>query len=242
LTATDPEFRTGSCKGAIAAAFTNVSTSANSVFFTGEQALYPNNISTLQDNLQAALDSASLSGGGSRWFCRHIGLESYYGFSDRGYYEAGYHKFTIPAGGKTGLSSVKLLFTLVSGLSSNFRFSSYGTYPYSTNPYVSFYSVIFKFTESATSFSTGAALKAMTPDLVCLLSTLNTWLPTGNTLRSGAVYIDIPKSIIENLVGNDLYIWAYLTQSSNVPDIWGSTTDGAIHIRAKTDVSLQLYQ
>lgn len=86
-----------------------------------------------------------------------------------------------------------------------------------------------KFSESATTFSTGGGILGMSPDLTKNLSAIPAEVEAGggsypsrdpdNVLRDHSVYLylNFPVSIINNMAGNDLYLWACLTKSAN----WG---------------------
>lgn len=101
---------------------------------------------------------------------------------------------------------------------------SYGNYlPWGTyiwSPYCNRFTLKIKFTESDSSFGSGNALRNMSsPDISMSFSEIKTALvergatPTSNT----DIYIPFPKSVIENMTGNYLYVWVYVHQVTKSP-------------------------
>jgi len=88
------------------------------------------------------------------------------------------------------------------------------------SPYLSRFAMKVKFTESASSFASGGALRAMSsPDLNVSLSILKSMeIAEGGTPEFPVdVYLPFPKSVIENMTGNYLYAWVVIDQMQLVP-------------------------
>lgn len=82
-------------------------------------------------------------------------------------------------------------------------------------------SLALKFTNTPTSYTNGAQIAAMTPDLVISFEEINERMLIQEAAQwpvaTSAINIKIPNSVINSLVGNILCVWFYIIGADDVP-------------------------